>query len=816
MRLFAGVALVCALTAPQAWADRPFTIEDQLSVEDFGRVAFSPDGRWLVAEQYGRWKDIPSFDHEFLNHQTISRVFVTDLGTGAPARPLLAEDPKAGDTFGAFSPDGARVLVFRQRGHRREMGVATLATGAVTWSGLTADPEVWSAQVRWRSNKQVVLIARAPDAPSILLGAGWQTQARTQDAWAAMGQGRYSGVTLGAGRYGGVNAPPPNYSLMLFDLPTGRSQTLAVGAFFEMLVSPDGKTVALSQEGELTPPDASVPVARFSSPHRRRRITLVDLDTGVVTRPCPRCDLAPGTWAWSPDGKALAAAARDQPAFDASYGYWRFDAKGGSVALAPRLRVNLVVGGGISNLTGQVAWLGNDPIVLAKPEGGERPDWWRLTARGPANLTSAFDPPQGRAMAVDRHGVLLRTASGLVRLSATGPARVIAPPTIAWQPPRVLAGLAGDQLLAKVGEAGRLMTPDGRVRPAAVAPAGSRLMATAPNGDVAAIAKDPHGVRTLTLYRPSAAPRPLLTINRGLAEVTFSEPVPVRHEGAHGEALTSWLYLPPTHKVGDDRPLIIVAYAGDRYDQPPARFEPGSVSPLTNVQLMVAQGYAVLVPSLPIGQDDEPSSGLAKAMLAVVDAAHAQHPEFSPNRLAVWGHSFGGWTSLMAGSQSPRFKALISSAPATDLITVHSSLRLASLAVPEAYMTLTGMQGWAEGGQGAMGGPPWAALDRYVRNSPLLQTNKITAPVMLIYGDMDFDPTQVSAMFESLSRQGKDVQLLYYRGEGHVVANPENLRDLHQRAFAFLADAFGPVAPLPTAEAAGAAATSSSAIRPSQ
>jgi dipeptidyl aminopeptidase/acylaminoacyl peptidase len=815
MRLFAGVALACALTATQANADRPFTIEDQLSVQDFGRVAFSPDGRWLIAERYGRWKDAPTFDHEFLDHQTTSRIFITDLSTDAPPRALLAEDQKAGDTFGAFSPDGARVLVFRQKGHRREMGVATLATGAVVWSGQTADPEVWSAQVRWRNDQQVVLIARGPDAPSILLGAGWQTQARTQAAWAAMGRGAYSGVTLGAGRYANVNAPPPDYSLTVFDIPTGRSRVLATGAFFEMLISPNGKTVALSHEGAFTQPDRSVPVVRFSSPHRRRRIALVDLDSGAVKRPCPRCDLAPGTWAWSPDGKTLVAAARDRPEFDAAYGYWRFDTQGAATALAPELRVNLVVGGGIANLTGQVAWLGSDPVVLAKGERDKRPDWWRITARGPVNLTGAFGPPQGRALVADSRGVLVSSTSGLVRLSPVRRARVLAPASTAWQAPRTLPGGPVGQIIGAFDGASQLMTPDGRMHPAAAAPPKSRLIATARNGDVAAIVKDAHGVRTLTLYRTKAAPRALLTINQELVDVAFAQPLPVQHKGRHGEVLTSWLYLPAEHKMSDDRPLIIVPYAGDRYDQPVSRFEPGSVSPLTNVQLMVAKGYAVLVPSLPVGLDEEPSSGLADAMLAAVDAAHEQHPAFSPTRLAVWGHSFGGWTTLMAGAQSSRFKALIASAPTTDLITMHGSLRLASFAVPEAYMTLTGMQGWAEGGQGRMGGPPWAALDRYVRNSPLLQADKITAPVMLIYGDMDFDPTQVAAMFESLSRQGKDVQLLYYRGEGHVVVNPANLRDLHQRAFAFLGDALGPVASSTTAEVGGVVA-SSPAIRASQ
>ncbi|ADG11017.1 S9 family peptidase [Caulobacter segnis] len=814
MRLFAGVALACALAAAPAQAARPFTIEDQLSVQNFGRVAFSPAGRWLIAERYGRWGDAPSFDHEFLTHQTTSQIFVTDLRANSPPRPLLPQAAKAGDTFGAFSPDGTRVLVFRQVGHRRKMGVATLATGATRWSGLTADPEVWTAQARWRDDTRVVVIARAPDAPSILLGAGWQTQARTAAAWSANSRGEASGVALGAGRYAGLNPPPPDYDLAEFDAHSGQTRVLAHGPFFEILLSPDGRTVAASEEGELVTPSAATAMVRLSSPHRRRRLSLIDLDTGEIRRPCPACDLAPGTWAWSPDGQALVAAARDQPAFDAGYGYWRFDRLGASVALAPRLRVNLVTGGGIANLTGQAAWLGGDPVVLAKPEGAARPDWWRLARQGEVNLTAAFAPPQGRALAVGPKGLLVNTAAGLVRLPPKGQARVIA--AGAWQGAGALPGLPIERLVGTVDHAARLLTPEGHTRPAADLPSRARLVATSPSGDLAAIDTDDHGVRTLSLYRPNSPPRPLLTINQALADVAFSRPVAIPHRGPSGEPLTSWLYLPPGGALGDQRPLIIVPYAGDRYDRPPAWFEPGAVTPLTNVQLMVAQGYAVLVPSLPIGLTDEPAPGLAAAILRAVDAAHVQHPVFSADRLAVWGHSFGGWSALMAGAQSPRFKALIASAPPTDLITLHGNLRLASFAVPEVYMTLTGLQGWAEGGQARMGAPPWKDLDRYARNSPLLQVDRLTAPVMLIYGDMDYDPSQVAALFMALSRQGKDAQLLLYRGEGHVIGNPANLRDLHQRVFAFLADVLGPVAAVPRPAALSPSAASPSPIRASQ
>jgi dipeptidyl aminopeptidase/acylaminoacyl peptidase len=814
MRLFAGVALACAL-APHAHAARPFTIEDQLSLQDFGRVAFSPDGRWLIAERYGRWKDAPSFDHEFLDQLTTSRLVVSDLRAGASPRALLVEDAKAGDTFGEFSPDGSRVLVFRLKDRRREMGVAALATGEVNWSGLTVDPEIWTAQARWRGDHQVVVIARAPQAPSMLLGSGWQTPAPPPAPWAAHGRGEYSGVMLGAGRYAGRNPPPASYDLALFDLATGAARVLAHGGFVDLLISPDRRMVALSQEAELTAPSDGG-VIQFSYPPRRRRLVLVDLDSAAAVHPCPGCDLAQNTWAWSPDSQAVVAAVRDGQAFDAPYGYWRLDHEGSASALAPSLGVGLVSAGNMATPTGQVHWLGSDPAVLAQPVGGDRADWWRLTAKGPLKLTGSLAAPQGTALAADAQGLLIRTAAGLVRLPPQGPPRLLPPAGLQWQTSRALPGRSTGLLLAEVDGRGRLIATTGAQGPAAVAQKDAALKAFSSRGDVAAIVKDEHGVRTLMLYRPRARAQALVTINADLAEVQFSQPVAIKHLGKHGEALTSWLYLPPDHKAGDARPVIIVPYAGERYDRPPRQFEPGSVFPLTNVQLMVAKGYAVIAPSLPLTPGEDAAPGLADAILRIVDAAHAQYPGLSSNRLALWGQSFGGWSSLIAGAQSPRFKALIATAPATDLVTLHSSLRPVSLAVPEVGMSLSGMQGWAEGGQAHMGGPPWTALDRYVRNSPLFQADKITAPVMLVYGDMDFDTSQVTSMFMSLARQGKDVQLLYYRGENHLIVNPANVRDLHQRAFAFLADALGPASATGAASPSGSPLPPALEIRPSQ
>jgi hypothetical protein len=386
MRTFAALALACALGVSPARAERLFTVEDLLSLEDLGRIAFSPDERWLVLERQGPFKDAPNFDHEFLHPQTVMRLLVMDLKSGGPARPLLAAEPQAGDTFGAFSPDGARVLVFRLKDHRREMGVVTLATGEVRWSGLTVEPEHWTASARWRNDREVMVIDKPPEAASMLLGAGWQTQARLSAAWADYSRGHYTGVVLGSGRYRDLTPSPPAVDLVAFDVETGATRRLAKGAFADMLLSPDGATAAMIEDAELVQIDASVPKALGGQPPRWRRLSLIDLATGKKAAPCSRCDLLHHAWAWSSDSRTIVAGARDEGRYGAPFGYWRFSTAGATERLAPDLIVDEPMRDLQVRALGQVVWLRGNPVVAAWLSGCSG----AATGRSPSRLVATW------------------------------------------------------------------------------------------------------------------------------------------------------------------------------------------------------------------------------------------------------------------------------------------------------------------------------------------------------------------------------------------------------------------------------------------
>ncbi len=306
---------------------------------------------------------------------------------------------------------------------------------------------------------------------------------------------------------------------------------------------------------------------------------------------------------------------------------------------------------------------------------------------------------------------------------------------------------------------------------------------------------DPHGVERLTLRLAGHADRDLVSVNSALDAIEPAEVRAIRHKGPDGQALTSWLYLPPGLRPGEKPPLVVVPYPGLEFAAAPADQALGSNRLHVNVQVLAGAGYAVLVPSLPYAQGREPMDGLADQVLAVVDAAAAQAP-VDTGRLAVWGHSYGGYTALALATQSPRFKVVIAGAAASNLTSYYAAQTPYNYAVPEGGQSVLASAGWSETGQARMNGPPWSDPERYRRNSPISFVDRIVAPVLLMMGDLDGDVTQAEQMFTSLYRQNKDSVLLIYHGESHVVSNPGNVRDEYARALAFLGEHIGPPAAL--------------------
>jgi dipeptidyl aminopeptidase/acylaminoacyl peptidase len=236
---------------------------------------------------------------------------------------------------------------------------------------------------------------------------------------------------------------------------------------------------------------------------------------------------------------------------------------------------------------------------------------------------------------------------------------------------------------------------------------------------------------------------------------------------------------------------VVLPYPGDTGSAPPSSQGAGGFARAPNAQILAGAGYAALVPALPFIPGKEPMDSLAGQVLAPVDAAACQGL-VDGERVAAWGHSYGGYTAVAIATQSPRFKAIIAGAPTVNLAAAYGRLGPYNAVVPEAGLPIAASSGWLEGGQARMGVPPWKDPGRYARNSPIAYVDKITAPVLILQGDFDKSLDQPQALFAALYRMRKDAIFVTYRGEAHVIYSPGNVRDQYARALSLLAETLHP------------------------
>ena len=123
--------------------------------------------------------------------------------------------------------------------------------------------------------------------------------------------------------------------------------------------------------------------------------------------------------------------------------------------------------------------------------------------------------------------------------------------------------------------------------------------------------------------------------------------VETRREGLTVDAgevrLGATLYLPPGH---GPVPVIVIVPAG----------AVGRTAAATFPNFFIAEGFGVLV------YDRRPGSALftTYAADAVAAVAHLRRrPDVDARKVGLWGHSQGGWVSLVAASQSPTIAFVI-------------------------------------------------------------------------------------------------------------------------------------------------------------
>ena len=150
---------------------------------------------------------------------------------------------------------------------------------------------------------------------------------------------------------------------------------------------------------------------------------------------------------------------------------------------------------------------------------------------------------------------------------------------------------------------------------------------------------------------------------------------------------------------------------------------------------------------------------LAKTVLPAVNKV-IEMGVADPDRLALIGHSYGGYSVLSLIAQTRRFKTAIVADATGDLLAAYGQMRSDGTSLGISI---------EEQGQGLMGSTPWAVRDRYIENSPIYYLDRIETPLLIVEGanDTTIAPFLTDELFVDLRRLGKEVEYAKYADEGH-------------------------------------------------
>ncbi|MBB2993794.1 dipeptidyl aminopeptidase/acylaminoacyl peptidase [Mycolicibacterium iranicum] len=319
---------------------------------------------------------------------------------------------------------------------------------------------------------------------------------------------------------------------------------------------------------------------------------------------------------------------------------------------------------------------------------------------------------------------------------------------------------------------------------------------TLSDGDISALSSDRDGRRWVVSFNHDRQPglTYLYDHDTGQSRLLFAplphlDPdvlapkTPVTIQSRDGLDLHGYLTLP----VGVEPtalPLVLVVHGGP-WTRDAWGFDPG-------VQLLANRGYAVLQVNF------RGSTGYGKAFTkaGVGEFAAAMHDDLidsvqwavqqgyaDPDRIAIFGGSYGGYAALVGVTFTPDVFAA-----AIDYVGISSLANflrtLPAIARPHL----------ANNWHRFVGNPdiPEQEADMLAR-SPITKVDEIRTPLLVIQGANDVRVVKAESdnLVDALRARGVEVEYMVKEDEGHGFVNPDNVIELYHAVDRFLADHLG-------------------------
>jgi dipeptidyl aminopeptidase/acylaminoacyl peptidase len=239
-----------------------------------------------------------------------------------------------------------------------------------------------------------------------------------------------------------------------------------------------------------------------------------------------------------------------------------------------------------------------------------------------------------------------------------------------------------------------------------------------------------------------------------------------------GTEVQGWLVLPRNFSAARKYRLVTVVHGGPAG----AAFQ---AWPAERVGFIASQDWFTFLPN-PRGSFGRGEAftqanvkdfggGDLRDILAGIDAVEHQYP-IDETKLGIYGWSYGGYMTMWTVTQTNRF---------------HAAVAGAGIANWQSYYGENSIDQWMLPYFGASVYDDPAV---YARSAPITFIKNVTTPTLVIAGERDGEvPAPQSFEFwHALRARGIETQLVIYPNEGHRFADPEHKRDAAKRIVGWL------------------------------
>lgn len=244
--------------------------------------------------------------------------------------------------------------------------------------------------------------------------------------------------------------------------------------------------------------------------------------------------------------------------------------------------------------------------------------------------------------------------------------------------------------------------------------------------------------------------------NPQFAEYSWGSAELMPFRSSEGQALQAAVYKPENFDPAKKYPLMVYIY--ERLSQNVNNFNEPRPTNSINIPIYVSNGYIVMTPDIAYKLGYPGESAMACVLPAIQKLVDQGF--IDPDRIAIQGHSWGGYQIAYMVTRTKLFKAAAPGAVVANMISAYDGIRYGP-GIPRQFQY--------EKTQSRIGGTPWQYPLRYIENSPIFRADSITTPLLMMHNDGDdaVPYTQGLEMFLSMRRLGKEVYMFNYNGEPH-------------------------------------------------